>query len=95
MNLYRVAPLARSDLDEIWAYIAADSVTAADRMMDRFQELFKMLGRQTLIGEARDDILPGVRSFPAGKYVIYYRPAGAGVQIIRVIHGARDIYNPL
>lgn len=95
MSLYRVAPLARSDLDEIWTYIAADSVTAADRMMDRFQELFKMLGRQPLIGEARDDILPGVRSFPAGKYVIYDRPAGTGVQIFRVIHGARDIYNPL
>lgn len=95
MSRFVIAPRARSDLDGIWSYIAADSALAADRMLDRFHKLFKMLSRQPLIGEARDDIRPGVRSFPAGNYVIYYRPVEGAVQVFRIIHGARELYGPL
>ena len=48
---YSVARRAELDLDEIWAYIGTDNISAANRMMDRFRQKFAMLGRQPLIGE--------------------------------------------
>jgi toxin ParE1/3/4 len=32
-----------------------------------------------------------LRSFPVGNYVIFYREVSEGIEIIRVLHGARDI----
>jgi toxin ParE1/3/4 len=32
-----------------------------------------------------------LRSFPVGRYVIFYLAIPGGVQIVRVLHGARDI----
>jgi toxin ParE1/3/4 len=32
-----------------------------------------------------------LRSFAVGRYVIFYLTIPAGVQIVRVLHGARDI----
>lgn len=50
-----------------------------------------MLGRQPLIGESRDDLQPGLRSFPVGNYVILYEIIDSHPVIVRVLHGARDI----
>lgn len=70
MSRYVIAPRARGDLDEIWSCIAGNSVPAADRTLDRFHELFRMLARQPLIGELCGDIRADLRNFPAGNYVI-------------------------
>jgi toxin ParE1/3/4 len=43
------------------------------------------------MGRNRQELAPSLRSFPVGKYVIYYRSIEEGIQIIRVLHGARDI----
>jgi toxin ParE1/3/4 len=36
-------PQARLDLIEIWGFIADDSEAAADRMLDRIDEVLRML----------------------------------------------------
>ena len=59
-------------------------------MMDRFRQKFAMLARQPLIGEACDDLRPGLRLVPLGNYVIYYRVDDDHVTIVRVLHGGRD-----
>lgn len=38
-------------------------------------------------------LAPGLRLFPLGNYLIFYLPEPEGIQVIRVIHGARD-YGP-
>ena len=44
------------------------------------------------MGRARDeDLRPGVRSVPAGEYVIFYRVREQDVRILHVLHGRRDI----
>jgi toxin ParE1/3/4 len=43
------------------------------------------------MGRRRDELAPGLRSFPAGRYVIFYLPLTDGVDIVRVLHGSRDI----
>jgi toxin ParE1/3/4 len=90
-------PLAETDIFEIWDYIADDSLAAADRWVDRLDEQFRLLAAQPMMGRARDELAPGVRSFPFGRYVVFYVPLDDGIDVVRVLHGARDIdavFNP-
>jgi toxin ParE1/3/4 len=50
-----------------------------------------VLGQYPKIGPDRSNIVPGVRSFPVGNYLIFYREISQGVEIIRVLHGARNL----
>ena len=50
-----------------------------------------MLAENPLLGRGRPEFGRDIRSFPAGNCAIFYRPTDDGVEIIRVIHGARDI----
>ena len=91
MTPYSIAPLAQADLDEIWEYVAADNPPAADRLVDTFLDKFLLLAKRPLLGELRSDLAPDLRSFSARKYVVYYRPTAGRIQIVRVLHGARDV----
>ncbi len=66
-------------------------IETADRLIDRLTDSFAMLARTPHAGRRREDVGEGVRSFPSGNYLIYYRkPTRGRVQILRVIHGRRD-----
>jgi toxin ParE1/3/4 len=82
---------AEEDLIEIWIYIAQDNPEAADRVLDDIEQRFHVLADNPLMGRLRPDIAPELRYFTAGKYLILYRTMQDGVQIVRVIHGARDL----
>ena len=90
MARYTVSPKAKRELVEIWAYIARDGVNHADRWLARVYELFAILGTAPALGPTADEIHPGVRRFPLGQYIIYYRITMRGVQIVHVFHGKRD-----
>lgn len=62
-------PLAETDILEIWDYIADDSLAAADHWVNHLDEQFRVLATQPMMGRARDELAPGVRSFPLGPYV--------------------------
>jgi toxin ParE1/3/4 len=87
----RFLPEARADLHQIWDYIAEDDVEAATRLVDLVEEKCTLLVRLPDIGRVRDELAPGLRSFPVGKYVIFYRCAKGGIEIVRVLSGWRDI----
>ena len=84
-------PEAESDLDEIWWYIAQDSPHNADRFLDRIQERCLALADFPQMGTSRDELKAGLRSQPVGNYLIFYFPLEDGVDIVRVLHGSRDI----
>jgi toxin ParE1/3/4 len=84
-------PLAEADILEIWDYIADDNIAAADDWVDRLDEQFRLLATQPKIGRTRDELAAGMRSFPVGRYVVFYMPLDDGVDVIRVLHGSRDI----
>ena len=79
MSLLRIADQARVGLTDIWSYIARDSITSADRLNARFYEAFKTLARYTMMGRSRPDLGPELRSFPVGRYAIFYRPIENGI----------------
>lgn len=84
-------PQAQNDIDDIWHYIADDNVNAADNWLDKLDEQFRLLTLQPLMGRARDELAVGVRSFPLGRYVIFYLPLPNGIDVVRVLHSAQDV----
>jgi toxin ParE1/3/4 len=89
--------LAQTDILEIWDFVADDSVAEADRWVDHLDDQFRLLATPPLLGRAREDLAPGVRSFPVGRYVVFHVPIDNGIDVVRVLHGARDIdtmFNP-
>ncbi|MBI1740292.1 MAG: type II toxin-antitoxin system RelE/ParE family toxin [Candidatus Koribacter versatilis] len=84
-------PRALEDLAEIWAYIADDNAVRADAFAAFIDSKFHTLARQPSMGRARPELGVDLRSFVVGRYVIFYLPLTDGIEIVRVIHGARDI----
>jgi toxin ParE1/3/4 len=82
---------AKADLLDIWRYIAADNPTAADRVLERIWEGFRVIARFPQGGTARPELAQDLRCYSVRNYVIFFRPAKNGVEIARVLHGARDI----
>ena len=82
---------ADEDLIDIWVYIAQDNVSAADRLLDSIEEKFFLLADQPRLGPRRPDIAPELRYFPVGSYLILYREISTGIEIVRVVHGARRL----
>lgn len=66
----RLTPRADADLKCIQAYVVQFDRAASHRLVRRIKQVVEMLGRQPLIGEARDDVQPGVRCFTCENYVI-------------------------
>ena len=84
---------ADEDLIDIWIYIAQDNAAAADHLLDEFEKKFALLAGQPRLGAARSDIAPELRHFPAGNYLILYRETDDGIEVVRVVHGARWLSN--
>ena len=90
--LLTIAPTAERDLDEIWLHIAAaGDLPAADRFIDRILSTCRRLAGMPGMGPARPDLAPDLRYLPVASYLIFYRPITGGIEVARVIHGARDV----
>jgi len=87
----RRSAAAENDLLSIWRYVARDNPEAATRVLRNIDEKCALLGDNPKLGPARPDIAPEVRYFTAGNYLILYREVPDGVEIVRVVHGARNL----
>ena len=85
------SPQAEQDLAEIWDFIAQDDIDAADRVCADIEQKCQAIAQAPGMGRVRDELAPSLRSFPAGKYVIFYRLIENGIEIARILHGARDL----
>jgi toxin ParE1/3/4 len=82
---------AERDLEEILAYLDARSHSAAERLATAIDERSRLLGEFPGMGRSRDELLPGVRSIAIGRYVLFYRVTQNAVEVLRILHGARDL----
>ncbi|MGA3308305.1 MAG: type II toxin-antitoxin system RelE/ParE family toxin [Xanthobacteraceae bacterium] len=78
---------ALADLDEIFAYIAADNPEAAARLVDRIEDVARRIAASPYMGEATRK--SEFRRFPVGNYLIVYEVGKDEVIIHYVRHGAR------
>lgn len=92
MSRYKLSNPAQQDLREIRDYIARDSVVAARKFLARLREAFSSLGEMPGTGHTRTDLtdLP-VRFRAVGFYLIVYDTKRRPVEVLRVLHGARDV----
>jgi toxin ParE1/3/4 len=83
---------AKRDLLLIWVHVAEDDIRAADALIDSFTEKLSLLARFPGMGPLRPELAPNLRSFPVGKYLLFYREGErGGIELVRVVHGARDL----
>lgn len=90
MSQYRVSAVASADLEDIWLFIAQDSPDAADRFIRTIVSRFPTLASLPYLGRQREELAARLRSFPVGNYLIFYRPMDDGIEVVRILHGARD-----
>jgi toxin ParE1/3/4 len=92
MNEPTLSDLAKDDLAEIWATIAAarDERTA-ERMTRKILEKCRSHAQFPESGRSREDIVPGLRSFPVRPYVVFFRAEGESILVLRILHGHRDV----
>jgi toxin ParE1/3/4 len=90
-------PLARSDVVQQYAYIAVENEAAAERFLDAVESTYRQLVRSPEIGHEYTTMNPrlgGIRVWPVRsfrKMLVFYRVSPRAVEVIRVLHGARDI----
>src|SRR5688572_14850325 len=91
MGLVRRSPTSRRDYGDIWSYVAERNPQAAGDLLRTFDATIQLLSDHPRGGPARPDLGARLRSFPVGEYIILYRPIRGGIELARVVHGARDL----
>jgi plasmid stabilization system protein ParE len=91
MTGFVLHPQAYSDLEEIWEYIAADSLNAADRVREEIYDAIQSLVPFPHIGHSRPDLTARPLRFQSVRdYVIAYAPDENPIAVMAVLHGRRS-----
>jgi plasmid stabilization system protein ParE len=95
MASFRLTQDAIEDLDAIWSFIFKDNPDAADAVEDETRSVCFLLAQGPLKGHVRPDLtkLP-VRFWTPPKYpnyMIVYKPDSRPIEIVRVLHGMRNL----
>lgn len=90
-----VSEAFKSDSSEAYAFLADQSPSAANRLVDSIGKTVALLVDFPRAGRVRDDIDGVVRSFRVGglAYLIFYDFADGELTLLRLLHGARDLPN--
>ena len=89
--------IAEADLTEAYLYIGTDSPEAAERLLDAVGDAVVLLLESPRAGSPREFRSPraqGVRSWaPQGFpiHLLFYKVSGEDIEIVRFLHGARDL----
>lgn len=92
MSGYVLSRLALQDLLEIWEYIAADNVDAADGVSSDLEQALNMLADNPLAGHLREDLVSQpLRFWLVHSYLIVYRPETKPLEVVRILSAYRDV----
>jgi len=91
MSGFVLHPDAFADLDEIWEFIAADNLSAADRVLEEIHEAIRALVPFPQLGHRRSDLTGRpLRFHPVRDFVIAYAPDERPLVVIAILHGRRN-----
>ena len=93
MPIIKRRPQAIADLYDIYDYIAVENHSRqnAERFIQRLNDSMAKLATHPLMGKDRSLYRSNLRAWPVGSYLIFYEPIPNGIDVIRVLHGKRDI----
>jgi toxin ParE1/3/4 len=92
-----IRPRADRDLDQHFAYIAKHNSSAAERFLLAAKETLGRLAAMPELGGTwgfADPRLAEIRVWQISgfeNYLVFYRPVESGIEVVRILHGARDI----
>jgi len=91
MKRFVLHPEAYTDIDELWEYIAIDSIGAADRIREEIHEAIGGLAAFPYQGHKRPDLTNRPLRFQAVRdYLIAYAPEEKPLLVIALLHGRRN-----
>lgn len=92
MANYRLSEPAQRDFLSLAEHIASDNIPAARKMVDRIEAALVSLAESPGMGHLREDLTEDValRFWAVGPYLIIYRTDTTPLEVIRIVHGARD-----
>jgi len=70
---------------------ARDNLDAADQFIDNVRVQCDRLATAPKKGRLWAEFAVDLRSYRVGNYFIFYFPTGTGIEVARVLHGARDL----
>lgn len=82
---------AEHDLEDICDYIADNNETAAEKIFAVLRKDCINLGANPMAFPEKRELQTGLRMRPSGRYLIFYKYDGTDVDIVRILHGARDL----
>jgi toxin ParE1/3/4 len=82
---------AEADLSQILDFLDQRTPPAAERLAGAIDERCRLLGEFPEMGRTREELAPSLRSVVVEQYVLFYRTTATAVQVVRILHGARDI----
>lgn len=98
MNKVVRRPTANRDLVSIFRHLARQAgMRVADRFFAEAEATFARLAGMPGIGapyRPDEPLYADLRYFPVSRYrdsLVFYRPIPGGIEVYRVLHGARDI----
>ena len=96
MATVNFAQSARTDLLEVWLFIAEENLNAADRVLETIEQEAGILATQPLMGRARPDLAQDIRTWPTStSYTLFYVAESDNITVVRVLHHARDVQRVL
>jgi toxin ParE1/3/4 len=94
MGRVRHTALSRADYVDILVFLRAQSPQGARKVRRAILKTLSVLADFPYIGRARPAFGVDLRSYPAAhyrQYLIFYRPTADGIEVMRILHGARNL----
>jgi toxin ParE1/3/4 len=92
MSPYRLTPLARLDLEDIWRFsMARWGRDQANRYLAEIDAGLAKVALEPWIRRSCDDVRPGYHRLIIGAHVAFYRMNADQVDVVRILHGAMDV----
>ncbi len=86
-----IRPAARQDLIEIGDFIALDDPERAASFIAEIEAKMIEAAERPASFASRSDLHPGLRAARHGRYLIFFLETADAVEIVRVLHAARDL----
>jgi toxin ParE1/3/4 len=94
---YELSPEARDDLQEIWVYVAQDNPAVADKLEGDIYAACELPAKSPHLGHKRPDLTeePVLFWTVRGHYLVIYLAEAESLKIVRILHGARNVFAEL
>ncbi len=91
MATFHFAQRAQQDLENILDYTLEQwGKRQAVRYLEALNESVQLLANNPKLGMPRENLAPGLLSFPYKSHIIYYCKAKRDIIVVRVLHASMD-----